>query len=43
MIDWQRVKEALERKDGVAHDVTMHVATSILSTSSAEHGRNSKA
>jgi len=34
LIDWQRVKEALERKDGSARDVTMPVATPILSTSS---------
>src|SRR6266446_726688 len=34
MIDWQRVKEVLERKDGLARDVTMRVATPILSMSS---------
>jgi L,D-transpeptidase ErfK/SrfK len=30
MIDWQRVKEALERKDGLARDVTIRAATPIL-------------
>ena len=34
MIDWQRVREGLERKDGLARDVTSRVATPILSTSS---------
>jgi len=34
MIDWQRVKEVLERKDGLVRDVTMRVATPILSMSS---------
>lgn len=34
MIDWQQVKEALERKEGIARDVTMRVATPILSMSS---------
>lgn len=34
MIDWQRVREALERKDGVAGDVTIRVTTPILSMSS---------
>ena len=30
---WQRVKEALERKDGLAREVAIRVATPILSTS----------
>jgi L,D-transpeptidase ErfK/SrfK len=34
MIDWQRVKEGLEREDGLARDVTIRVAAPILSTSS---------
>jgi L,D-transpeptidase ErfK/SrfK len=34
MIDWQRVREGLERKDGLARDVTSRVATPILSMSS---------
>jgi L,D-transpeptidase ErfK/SrfK len=34
MIDWQRVREGLERKDGLARDVTSRIATPILSTSS---------
>src|SRR6266852_7980647 len=34
MIDWQRVREALERKDGSARDPTMPVATPVLSMSS---------
>lgn len=34
MIDWQGVREALERKDGLARDVTSRAATPILSTSS---------
>src|SRR5260370_12068459 len=34
MIDWQRVREGLERNDGLARDVTSRVATPILSTSS---------
>src|SRR3984893_10075536 len=34
MIDWQRVREGLERKDGLARDVTTRVATPILSMSS---------
>jgi len=34
LIDWQRVREALERKDGIARDVTMRLATPILSMSS---------
>jgi L,D-transpeptidase ErfK/SrfK len=42
MIDWQQVKEALERKDSVARDVTIHVTTPILTTSSAENARNPK-
>jgi len=32
MIDWQRVREGLERKDGLARDVTSRVATPILRT-----------
>src|ERR1700687_462393 len=31
MIDWQRMQEALERKDGLARDVTIRGATPILS------------
>ncbi len=34
MIDWQRVKEGLQREDGLARDVTIRVAAPILSTSS---------
>jgi L,D-transpeptidase ErfK/SrfK len=34
MIDWRRVREGLERKDGLAREVTSHVATPILRTSS---------
>ncbi len=33
MIDWQRVRETLERKDGIARDVTIRAATPILSSS----------
>jgi L,D-transpeptidase ErfK/SrfK len=34
MIDWQRVKEGLERKDAVARDVSIRGATPIFSASS---------
>ena len=33
MIDWQRVRETLERKDGLARDVTIRVVTPILGSS----------